>query len=151
MKVPGRQPLPATFHRIWAASGVSALGDGIYLSALPLLALTMTHNPVVLGAMEACALLPWLFFGLLGGALVDRWDRRRIMWLADLFRFALLAGVTGLVTAGAADVYLLFAVAFLLGIGQIFFDTASLAYLPSERVPALPRLVPSGGHLGESA
>jgi hypothetical protein len=139
MKVPGRQPLPATFHRIWAASGVSALGDGIYLSALPLLALTMTHNPVVLGAMEACALLPWLFFGLLGGG------------LADLFRFALLAGVTGLVTAGAADVYLLFAVAFLLGIGQIFFDTASLAYLPSERVPALPRLVPSGGHLGESA
>jgi MFS family permease len=98
----------------------------------------MTHNPVVLGAMEACALLPWLFFGLLGGALVDRWDRRRIMWLADLFRFALLAGVTGLVTAGAADVYLLFAVAFLLGIGQIFFDTASLACLPEllEREPA---------------
>ena len=98
----------------------------------------MTHNPVVLGAMEACALLPWLLFGLLGGALVDRWDRRRIMWLADLFRFALLAGVTGLVMAGAADVYLLFAVAFLLGIGQIFFDTASLAYLPEllEREPA---------------
>jgi MFS family permease len=138
MKASGRQPLPATFHRIWAAGGVSALGDGIYLSALPLLALTMTHDPVVLGAMEACALLPWLFFGLLGGALVDRWDRRRIMWLADLFRFALLAVVTGLVTAGAADIYLLFAVAFLLGIGQIFFDTASIAYLPEllQREPA---------------
>jgi MFS family permease len=138
MKASGRQPLPATFHRIWAAGGVSALGDGIYLSALPLLAFTMTHNPVVLGAMEACALLPWLFFGLIGGALVDRWDRRRTMRLADLFRFALLAGVTGLVTAGAADVYLLFAVAFLLGIGQIFFDTASIAYLPEllEREPS---------------
>jgi MFS family permease len=137
MKASGRQPLPPLFRRIWAASGVSALGDGIYLSALPLLALTLTRNPLVLGAMEACALLPWLFFGLVGGALVDRWDRRRIMWLADLFRFALLAGVTGLVAAGAADVWLLFAVAFLLGIGQIFFDTASLAYLPEllEREP----------------
>jgi MFS family permease len=86
-------------------------------------------------------LLPWLLFGLVGGALVDRWDRRRVMWLADLFRFALLAGVTALVMAGAADVYLLFAVAFLLGIGQIFFDTASLAYLPEllEREPAALR------------
>ena len=46
--------------------------------------------------MEACALLPWLFFGLIGGALVDRWDRRRTMRLADLFRLGLLAGVTGL-------------------------------------------------------
>ena len=112
MKASARRPLPATFHRIWAAGGVSGLGDCIYLSALPLLALTMTYDPVILGAMEACALLPWLFFGLIGGALVDRWDRRRTMRLADLFRFALLAGVTGLITAGAADIYLLFAVAF---------------------------------------
>ena len=130
MSTSGRVALSATFHRVWAASSVSALGDGIYLSALPLLALTMTRDPIVLGAMEACALLPWLLFGLIGGALVDRWDRRRTMWLADLARFALLAGVGGLVVAGAADLYLLFAVAFLLGIGQIFFDTASVAYLP---------------------
>jgi MFS family permease len=126
----GRPALPATFHRIWASAGVSALGDGIYLSALPLLALTMTRDPVLLGAMEASALLPWLLFGLLGGALADRWERRRTLWLADLFRFALLAGLTALIAAGAADVYLLLAVAFLLGIGQILFDTASLAYLP---------------------
>jgi MFS family permease len=138
MSTSERVALPATFRRIWAAGGVSALGDGIYLSALPLLALTMTRDPVVLGAMEACALLPWLLFGLIGGALVDRWDRRRTMWLADLIRFALLAGVGGSVAAGAADLYLLFAVAFLLGIGQIFFDSASLAYLPEllEREPA---------------
>lgn len=118
------------FGRIWSASAVSALGDGIYMSALPLLALSVTHSPVVLGALEACTLLPWLCFGLIGGALVDRWDRRRTMWLADLFRFTLLAGVAALIAVGAVDIYLLFAVAFLLGIGQIFFDTASLAYLP---------------------
>jgi MFS family permease len=131
-------PPPTAFRRIWTASGVSALGDGIYLSALPLLALSFTHNPVVLGVLEACALLPWLFFGLIGGALVDRWDRRRTMWLADLSRFGLLAAVAALTVAGAADIYLLFAVAFLLGIGQIFFDTASVAYLPDllDRDPA---------------
>ena len=122
--------LPKTFSRIWSASAVSALGDGIYLSALPLLAMSLTHNPVLLGAMEACALLPWLCFGLIGGARVDRWDRRRTMWVADLCRFVLLVAVAALVAAGAVDIYFLFAVAFLLGIGQIFFDTASMAYLP---------------------
>lgn len=122
--------LPARFHRIWTASAVSALGDGIYFAAVPLLALTMTRSPVLLGAMEACALLPWLCFGMVGGALVDRWDRRRTMVIADLCRFSLLVLVTLLIAAGAADIYFLFAVVFLLGIGQVFFDTASIAYLP---------------------
>ena len=123
-------PLPKRFYRIWTASAVSALGDGVYFAALPLLALTMTHNPILLGAMEACALSPWLFFGPIGGALVDRWDRRRTMVIADLSRFSLLVLVTALVAAGAANIYLLFVIAFLLGIGQVFFDTASIAFLP---------------------
>jgi MFS family permease len=118
------------FYRIWTASAVSALGDGVYLAALPLLALSITNNPVLFGALEACALLPWLCFGMVGGALVDRWDRRLTMAIADLCRFSLLALVTVLVAAGAANIYLLFAVAFLLGTGQVFFDTASVAFLP---------------------
>ncbi|MFB8183149.1 MFS transporter [Streptomyces sp. NPDC055966] len=122
--------MPQRFYRIWTASAVSALGDGIYFAALPLLALTLTHNPILLGTMEACALLPWLCFGMVGGALVDRWDRRRTMVVADLFRFSLLVLVTVLVTSGTADIYLLFAAAFLLGTGQVFFDTASTAFMP---------------------
>ena len=121
--------LPRRFQRIWSASAVSALGDGIYFAALPLLALSMTRNPILLGALEACALLPWLCFGMIGGALVDRWDRRRTMVIADLCRFALLMALTALVAAGAADIYVLFATAFLLGIGQLFFDTASVAFV----------------------
>ncbi|MBW8807065.1 MAG: MFS transporter [Catenulispora sp. 13_1_20CM_3_70_7] len=124
-----RLSLPGRFHRIWSASAVSALGDGIYLAALPLLALSLTRNPIMLGALEACALLPWLCFGMIGGALVDRWDRRRTMVVADMCRFVLLMAVTVLVSAGAADIYVLFAAAFLLGIGQLFFDTASVAFV----------------------
>lgn len=126
----GTGRLPKRFYRIWSASGASALGDGIYFAALPLLALTYTHNPILLGALEACALLPWLCFGIIGGALVDRWDRRRTMVIADFCRFALLAAVTGLIAAGAANIYVLFGAAFLLGIGQVFFDTAAVAFLP---------------------
>jgi MFS family permease len=126
----GRTKLPARFHRIWAASAVSSLGDGIYYSALPLLALTLTRNPIVFGMMEAVTLLPWLLFGLIGGALVDRWDRRRTMVITDLCRFVLLALATVAVVEGFLSIALLIAIGFLLGMGGVLFDTASMAYLP---------------------
>ncbi|MFC1437593.1 MFS transporter [Streptacidiphilus sp. N1-10] len=125
-----RTGLPAAFHRIWAASAVSSLGDGIYYSALPLLALTLTRDSTVFGMMEAVTLLPWLVFGLIGGALVDRWDRRRTMVSADLCRCALLVAATVAVAEGLLNIPVLIAVGFLLGAGGVLFDTASMAYLP---------------------
>lgn len=125
-----RAELPGTFPRVWAASAVSSLGDGVYYSALPLLALTLTHDSTVFGVMEAVTLLPWLLFGLIGGALVDRWDRRRTMVIADLCRGTLLAAATVAVADGLLDVPVLIVTGFLLGIGSVLFDTASTAYLP---------------------
>ncbi|WP_232247444.1 MFS transporter [Kitasatospora azatica] len=125
-----RPTLPAAFHRLWAASAASSLGDGVYLAALPLLAAGLTQDPLTLGLVTSAALAPWFFFGLIGGALVDRWDRRRTMWLTDLCRAALLAIPALAIGLGFASIPLLIAVAFLLGIGQILFDTASSAYLP---------------------
>ncbi|WP_232248485.1 MFS transporter [Streptacidiphilus rugosus] len=132
-----RPKLPGTFHRIWAASAVSSLGDGVYYSALPLLALTLTHDSVAFGLMEAVTLLPWLLFGLIGGALVDRWDRRRTMVIADLCRFGLLALATVAVLGGFLNLAVLIGIGFLLGMGGVLFDTASMAYLPEllERDP----------------
>ncbi|WP_181799292.1 MFS transporter [Kitasatospora acidiphila] len=125
-----RPALPAAFRRLWAASAVSSLGDGVYFAALPLLAATLTQNPVALGMVASAALLPWLFFGLLGGALVDRWDRRRTMWITDLLRAVLLAIPALAAVLHLLSIPLLVAVAFLLGTGQIFFDSAGSAYLP---------------------
>ncbi|GLW35830.1 MFS transporter [Actinoplanes regularis] len=125
-----RTNLPPAFHRFWAAAGISSLGDGIRLSALPLLGATLTDDPTVLSLLTAAALLPWLLFGVLGGALVDRWDRRSTMWIADLARATLLAfaAVAGL--AGRLSIPVLLVVAFLLGIGQLMFDTAAQSYVP---------------------
>ncbi|MFF4032644.1 MFS transporter [Streptomyces sviceus] len=125
-----RVPLPGAFRRVWVASGVSTLGDGVYLSALPLLSASMSRDPVVLSLVTAAGLLPWLLFGLIGGALVDRWDRRRTMWIADAARATLLIAAVAGAEAGLVGVPLLIGVAFLLCIGQILFDTASSAFLP---------------------
>jgi MFS family permease len=122
--------LPPAFTRLWAAAGVSALGDGVYLAALPLLATSLTRDPFTLGMVAATALLPWLLFGLLGGALVDRWERRRTMWTVDACRAVLLAVPVAAAAFGVLSIPLLIGVAFLLGTGQMLFDTAAQSYVP---------------------
>ncbi|MDD9381156.1 MFS transporter [Streptomyces sp. ZAF1911] len=122
--------LPTGFGRLWTAQTVSSLGDGVTHAALPLLALTLTRDPMALAVVTAAGTLPWLLFGILGGALVDRWDRRRTMWVADAARAVLLAIPAAAAVLDVLSIPLLAAVAFLLGVGGLFFDTAATAYLP---------------------
>jgi MFS family permease len=131
--------LPAGFGRLWTAQTISSLGDGVTHAALPLLALTLTRDPMGLAVVTAAGTLPWLLFGVLGGALVDRWDRRRTMWVTDAARAALLAIPVAAAAFDVLSIPLLAAVAFLLGLGGLFFDTAATAYLPDllGRDPAL--------------
>jgi MFS family permease len=131
LKIPkSKTNLPRSFHRIWAASAVSSLGDGIYGTALPLLAFSLTRSPLVLSLVTAAEVVPWVLFGLLGGTLVDRWDRRTTMWIADLCRATVLAVAIAGAAAGFLNFPLLIGLAFLLGVGQIGFDMAAMAYLP---------------------
>ncbi|WP_052848017.1 MFS transporter [Streptomyces avicenniae] len=122
--------MPSGFGRLWTAQTISSLGDGVSHAALPLLALTLTRDPMALAVVTAAGTLPWLLFGVLGGALVDRWDRRRTMWVADAARAALLAIPVAAAVLDVLSIPLLAAVAFLLGLGGLFFDTAATAYLP---------------------
>ena len=75
-----------------AGQGVSNLGDGVYLTALPLLAATLTRDPLPVSAVTFAEWLPWLLFGLLAGALLDRWERRRVMWTVDAARLLVVGG-----------------------------------------------------------
>ncbi|GAA3251081.1 MFS transporter [Streptomyces lavendulae] len=131
--------LPTGFGRLWTAQTVSSLGDGVSHAALPLLALTLTRDPMALAVVAAAGTLPWLLFGVLGGALVDRWDRRRTMWVTDAARGALLATAAAAAALDMLNIPLLAAVSFFLGLGGLFFDTAATAYLPDllGRDPAL--------------
>jgi MFS family permease len=130
---------PTGFGRLWTAQTVSSFGDGVSQAALPLLALTLTRNPMALAFITAAGTLPWLLFGVLGGALVDRWNRQRTMWITDAARALLLAIPAAAAALDVLSIPLLAAVAFLLGLGEIFFDTAATAYLPDllGRDPAL--------------
>ncbi len=67
------------FGRLWSAAVVSRFGDALRTAALPLLAVRLTDDPLVIASVTACGYLPWLLFGLLGGAVADRVDQRRAM------------------------------------------------------------------------
>jgi MFS family permease len=126
-----RARLGSDFGKLWTAAAVSTLGDGITVTAGPLLAATLTRDPLLIGAVGAASFAPWLLVGLVSGALVDRLDRRRVMWTVDLARAAVLSGLAAAIVAGWASIPLLAAGAFLLGVGQTLFDSAAQASIPS--------------------
>ena len=91
------------FRKLWAASAVSNLGDGIGLAAAPLLAAALSRDPALVAGLVFAQRLPWFLFSLLSGALVDRLDRRLVIGSANLFRAFLLALLGGVVLVGWAN------------------------------------------------
>ena len=126
-----RKALGANYWKLWAASATSNLGDGVSQAALPLLAITLTGDARLVGGLATSAVLPWLLFALISGALVDRLDRQRVMWTANAARAALVGVIAVAVTTDHVSIWLLYVVAFCLGTAETLFDNAAQAMLPS--------------------
>ncbi len=127
---PARSPLGREFHRFWAAAAISNLGDGIRLAALPLLALSLTDDARLIALVNAASLLPWFLLGPLGGVLVDRADRRRLMISGQLLRAALVIVLVAVIARDAVTIELVIAVALGLGVGELVVDASAQAAIP---------------------
>jgi predicted MFS family arabinose efflux permease len=125
-----KRTLGAPFWRLFASSSTSNLSDGVLQAALPLLAATLTRDPLAVSALASLAFLPWLLFALPAGTLVDRMNRRTAMAAANVVRGALLASMAAAVATGMASLPLLYAAAFLLGCAETVYDSAARAMLP---------------------
>ncbi|GHE95341.1 MFS transporter [Streptomyces longispororuber] len=119
------------FGRLWSAAVLSSFGDSLRKAALPLLAASLTDDPLLIASVTACGYLPWLVFGLLGGAVADRVDQRRAMWRVDVARGVLVGAFALAVALGHASIGLLIALALLLTTLQTLFDNAATALLPA--------------------
>ena len=84
--------LGADFTRLWTASAVSNIGDGVTMVAGPLLVAALTTDPAAVAGAVFAQQLPWLLFALISGAWADRLDRRRLVVTVNLVR-ALAIGV----------------------------------------------------------
>ncbi len=122
--------LDGSFWKLFAASAAATCADGVGKVSLPLFAVSLTSNPVLISGLTAFAFLPWLMFGLPGGALVDRLDRRRAMSTVNIMRAVLLGTLVLLVVAGVGHILVLYATAFALGLCQVVYDSAARAILP---------------------
>jgi MFS family permease len=118
------------FWTIWTASTISNLGSGLTYVAMPLLAASYTRDARLVAGVSVATYLPPLLVGLHSGALVDRSDRRRLMWTADALRAVLVAALAVLVATGHGGIWVLAAVALLLGTAGIVFENAASAIVP---------------------
>lgn len=146
--------LGSPFWRLFISSATSDLADGAGRIALPLLAATLTRDPLLISALTAFAFLPWLLFALVSGALVDRIDRRRAMVAANLARAMVIGGLAAAVLLGVANMALVYAVAFAIGVAETIYDSAARAALPQlvrlDQLEAGNSLIATGQVVGQT-
>ncbi len=112
------------------ANAVSITGDGVTVTAGPLLAASITRDPLLVAGALFAQQLPWLIFALFSGVLVDRLDPARLMVLVNLLRAAVIGGLAASVLAGTAHLAALYGALFILGVGSTVSDTAALSLPP---------------------
>lgn len=137
--------LPANFWRLWTSSASANLADGIVMVAFPLIAVRLTDSPAEVAGVTVAARVPSVAVGLIAGGLADRLDRRWTMVIVQVLRAIVVGTLAVLALSGLLSVVVLYAAAFVIGIGEAFFDTNAQAITPA--VVGRDRLVTANGRL----
>ena len=144
------KPLGASYWKLWTATAISNLGDGVSMVAYPWLASAVTRSPILIAAAGFASRLPWLIFTLHAGVLTDRFDRRKLIVAMDFMRGALTVFV-GLVVFFNKDsfpaldelstitnletnwpiYFTLLITAFLFGLAEVLRDNSAQTLMPS--------------------
>src|SRR6478609_4015583 len=132
-----RPRLGTHYWRLWWANAISSTGDGAFVAALPLLAVTISRDPRLVAVVTAAGYLPWMVLSLPAGALVDRYDRATLMWRAQAVQAAVVAAVAVLVVFRIANIAVLGIAGLLLGSAEVIFSNAAQAILPALVPPEL--------------
>jgi MFS family permease len=118
------------FRLLFGGSSISFIGDQFTLVALPWLVLQLTGNPAQLGLVLAVMALPRAAFMLIGGAVVDRMSPRRVLLTARSANALLTGLLAALVLAGTIQMWLVYMLAFAIGLCTAFAYPAGGAILP---------------------
>lgn len=118
------------FRRLLASAWASDLGDGVALAAGPLLVVSQTQAPFLIALATMLQRLPWLVLGLHAGVIADRYDRRRIIVIANTARALVLAGVSVMIVTNTVSVVAVLVALTALGTAEVFVDTTSSTLLP---------------------
>src|SRR5579859_6232666 len=115
---------------LWSGQMVSSVGTFVSQLAFPLLVLALTHSPAQAGLIAALRGLPFALFILPAGALIDRWNRKRVMILCDTGRAIALGSIPVALLLGHLSLIQLYSVALVEGTLFTFFNLAETACIP---------------------
>ena len=119
------------YRKLWAGNAASNLGDGIGFVAIPLLAAALTSDPVLIAGLSMFNAGARLLAVLPIGVLVDRVDRRAVLWTANLGRALVMAILALAVANGAGSIAVLYVAFALIGVMESAADNSSLSVLPA--------------------
>ncbi len=126
-----RRPFSSDFWKYWAGQTISNLGSSVTLFALPLLIYKLTGSALNLGIATAVEFVPYLLFGLLLGAWVDRVDRKRMMIFTDIARALIIASIPLFALFGVLSVWWIYVVGFVQSTLTICFEAGQFAAIPN--------------------
>ena len=124
------EKLGPAFNRLFSASVISNLSDGLLAVAAPLLAISLTKDPILISMLSAFVMLPWLLFAIPIGLIVDRSNKRLLITFTNSIRF-ITAGLVALaISTDAITIYWLLLATFLIGTCEVATDTAAQSLIP---------------------
>ena len=118
------------FRLLWTGMCASLLGDGAFIVALAWQVYQLSDAPTAMGVVGVAMTVPTIVFLLVGGALSDRLDRRRLMLVADVARLLAAASLAVLTVTGALEIWHVALLVAVYGTGQAFFAPAFDAIVP---------------------
>jgi MFS family permease len=127
----GSRGLSRDFWIFWGGQAISTLGTSFTNLALPLLVYRLTGSAVNLALTSAAEFVPYLLFGLVIGAWVDRTDRKRLMLLANLLQAVVVASIPFMAGLGHLAIWWIYTMGFTQSTLGICFNSAEFAAIPS--------------------
>jgi len=118
------------FALYWLGSTVSLLGDGVYFVAIAWLVYDLSNTPSALAYVGVAWTLPQLASLLFAGAISDRFDRRRVMMIANAVSGLAIGVIAVLTIAGQVALWQLWILVAVHGVGVALFIPASGAFVP---------------------
>ncbi len=122
--------LGRSFRWLLSATLVNNIGDGVVIAAGPLLVASLTRDPFLVSLALFMEYLPFLLFGVIGGVAADRFDRRRMVVLANVGRAIVLVVLVATIVTQAVNIAFVLLILFILGTAEVFADSASSTLLP---------------------
>jgi MFS family permease len=118
------------FAALLAGQTLSRLGDALYLLAVSWWLVEHTGSPAAVGRLYTLAMVPTALLLLVGGVVVDRWPKLRIMLISDVLCGGIVAVVTWLACTARLEVWHLYVASVGFGIAEAFFMPAYRSLVP---------------------